>query len=402
MPSKKKSIFDQDILNLLEYVEEHPDDKEEMLKRRRNLLRKYNEYYEDNSIKNKQQFIIVFMEEKINSGDEVNEKSNTYAKMAYLIKFFRENKNDEERYFKVSSLYKTPEKLWNAYHKFVIPLINDKKIIEIHNIYKFYKNIEDKKEILTERDKNQELIKYFEEVKEYIKYYDYAKFIINKYIEDESNYMFDNFLESVGINRTIFNYCTKVVEELDVDLYKKYEIVHKENIIRKYIEYKENLENIIIGIKTGKLIDGKNFDLVSFWKNIPFTDSKVAVEEFKDFKTIEEDLELRAPGYLQKIRNFVKITIPAGLPTLNQFIFENKISVNIRKVDLEKLNSYRSIVNGKEITKDDNNKIINYMINNNIPLIESAYVAVRNKYLNNELNLEEKTIKRIMKKTLIP
>lgn len=214
--------------------------------------------------------------------------------------------------------------------------------------------------------------------------------------------MFDNFLESVGINRTIFNYCTKVVEELDVDLYKKYEIVHKENIIRKYIEYKENLENIIIGIKTGKLIDGKNFDLVSFWKNIPFTDSKVAVEEFKDFKTIEEDLELRAPGYLQKIRNFVKITIPKELPTLNKFIVENKISVNIRKVDLEKLNSYRSIVNGREITKDDNNKIINYMINNNIPLIESAYVAVRNKYLNNELNLEEKTIKRIMKKTLIP
>lgn len=390
-------------LELLEYVQSHPDDKEEIIKRRRILLRKYAEFYESNSNKLKQQHFIIFMDEKLNSEEEIKASKNNSTKIAKLIKEFREEKTNEEKYLEVSSLFEKPEKLLNTYYDIIVPLINYPFLLEIHNIYKFYKDIEEsKKKPVIEKNKNQELITYLEEVKEYVKYYDYARFVINMYIEDEKGYMFDEFLESIGINRKIFNYCIKVINELDVDLYRKYEKKHKENIIRKYMTYKEIFESIINGIKTGYLIDKTPFDLVEFWKNIPFINCEVAVEEFREFKTIDEELEIRAPGYLQKIINFVKATTPEEQPTIRQFIAENKLGKNIERISLEKLNEYKSIVNDKEITEEDNKKIINYMTNNDIPLIKNAYVAVRTKYINDELDLNKKTTRKTKKKTLIP
>lgn len=402
---KSMPIFKEDVLKFIEYVEKNPYEIENISKKRRMLLKKYSFYYDTTKAKLRQQQFIIYVEEMLESDKEVKNLKTTINKIIEVVRIFRSNKTEEEKIQEIKQIYINSTELLNTYIEFIIPLANNSIINELHQIYmamkKYDNNIIKSKEI----EKSQNLIEYFNNRRMFFENYNYSRYIVTEYINDDSAYMIDEFLDRYGINRKIFDKCVRVLEELDVDLYNRYIFKEKDNITRKYMEYREIFEDIIHGIKTNKLNDGTDFDIIEFWKRVPFINSKIATYEFADFKKIDSNLDSKSQGFKHKVKSFVEITQPKETELIKEFLIKHKIGTGIIKLDLINLNSNPYKIADISLTVNEINKIVNYMISNDIPLIRNAYIAVVEKYLNNGINIEdiknaEKT--KMLKKTLIP
>lgn len=213
-------------------------------------------------------------------------------------------------------------------------------------------------------------VKYILSIDHYIKNYKYASFIIKNYIESQESYKESEFLSTVGLDKESFDYCVKVIEELDIDLYKQFLKKKEFNNEIYRVKNSETISDLVNGITTGFLTDGTKFDLLEFIKRVPFKKNN---------------------KFLFTLIQFMKDNNIDGIDTIRKYVTNNFLNTSgtFDILNLKDIYNTKVWINNVELTNDDNNTIIDYLKVNEIPLVYKTYTFARTKYLNGEINIEE-------------
>ena len=321
------------------------------------LVHIYQEYEKKgyfNLLKNPYKCTIEEMEVRLSKINEVsailNSNDSDYSKAYKLIKLFDSAESFRKSYALFVKYGKTDSRLNKA-----------RQALDSFDLFLAkFRELEQKGIIAN--------VKYFLSNEDYFQNYNYAKFIILSYINSTNSYKETEFLEELGIDKDIFNYCTETVEELDVDLYDKYLAKKETNMKIRYIKNIQVISDLANGIKTGLLSDGTPFDLLEFIKRVPF----------------------KKYDFVNVISDFMKRNNPQDFEIIMSYIYTNKLnSVQaLSPINLNNIYYTKTIINGTLITNKDNDIIIEYLRLRKIPLVNKAYLFARTKYLNGEITAE--------------
>lgn len=212
------------------------------------------------------------------------------------------------------------------------------------------------------------LIDYLEK-NNYLDNYLCAENIIKSFIS--SDLIESDFINKIGIDETSMKYSEGLISFINPNLFHQYteSIKTKEKmLIQSHIDAIKNIDH---GIKTGFLKDGKEFDILDFYRLIPFKDSlhrfRYVLSSFI-CKNIENGEEVyRTIAHYMNRYNLAAISI----------LKEN----DIFGVDLT--------INGVVISDAIKRASIKYMEINKFPMFNNVFKIVVRKYANGELDLNE-------------
>ena len=363
--------FYMDIINLLNFINANKKEKEIIGKKKMDFYNKYNNYYSNIQVKNK----VDFYRKSLNNDMSVNLIKNERTNLKRLNKIINIYYSDLDLYNKldeITSIFSNHIELWNCYFDLIIPLVDTKFINDLNKIFVFLKN-------------NNEVVKFVRYYSDNIKKYnnfDYAKFIINLYMEKDTDNDLETFLFNMGLDEKTFDYCVDTVCEFDVDLYNKYK---KKRLINDMNERANNRKKIIDISKEIKKSFGKGictYPICDFFKDIPFKYSR---------------------NFSSDLLKFVKENVSVDYDVIHDYIYINKLYIKgiNKQIKIDELLNSSICIDGVFIEKDEINNVLTYMQDNNYPMINVVFNYLLRKFVNNELILTEiKDIKK--RKILIP
>ena len=162
----------------------------------------------------------------------------------------------------VFGLYKDSEVFRRSYSLFIKLGASDPRLDsireELKNVDYYYNKIKEYERLGYLID-----YRYYQKTTDYRENYPYAKYIITQYLNANS-YNFHDFLEDYGLTETTFNICLETLKELDVDLFNQYQEKHQINENILLMHNIEIFKDIYLGITTGYLKDGTEFNRVEF------------------------------------------------------------------------------------------------------------------------------------------
>lgn len=339
-------------------------------------------------------FLIDFLTKEIT----INRRNiNDYErpiKLVKMVEIYDSNLSMYSKVYNMNSVY-TPVQFSNTikvYNKFKEDPILGGFVSKLQEIDSFYKKSLDDG-TLTEVNSLMKMENYF-------KSYEYASFIISSYVNYDNSPYLSKFLEEYGLDSGIFDYCLKVVAEFDPDLYKEYVKKSLENRVNRISKNTANLGNIANGVKTGYTLDGKVFDIIEFLKRIPFWDLESSREVLDDFGV------RKGSEFSLRIRALIKQVMPEYYHEILKYLNENNIDTYYFQPLREKdVYGIKLTVNGREVTKEDKDIIMNYIKENDLPMVVKSYEVVRNKYLDGEItkdSVKSETYEAPKKYTLVP
>ena len=165
--------------------------------------------------------------------------------------------------------------------------------------------------------------------------------------------------------------------------------------------YVYQIKNICNGIRTGKLFDGSDFNLLAFWQNIPFkninTIDKEYIELFPFFKRCGSDIykydkAYRDDVFFSKLHMFAIYCCKEEAETLSNYMIEQNIKKPIPLYEFDVINSYeglRYIIDEDhyiEVEGKDIKMILSIMKTNNYPLIKQVFKLLLDNYMNYLIN----------------
>lgn len=313
------------------------------------------------------------------------------VKLKKMMEIYRSDFSDLEKCSEMKKLYKSSEKFRGSFYD-LEKYKDDKFVGKIYRVVnKIADNFEalekiDRKEInnLLEMDRNG----YFDD-------YYYACEFINEYIEYEDSPFLKDFLKTAGLNIHQFGRFVNIVSCLNPDLYDLYAVKARDNKNARKAITLTKINNLYNGIKTGVNEEGNEFDDLEVFRNLPFYDNDSALEVLNDFE-VSNIFQLD-----RKVRVLVEKVKPEATRDINMRIIQSgAFKGSIKGVDAtvmseREIHSTNYIVRGTELTDHDKDVIINYMKNNDIPLLPRCFSVVRDRYLEGTLNIDEvKTLKR--------
>ena len=212
---------------------------------------------------------------------------------------------------------------------------------------------------------------YLHENKDYFDNYEYAKKVINLYINSEYSYDLNSFLEKLNLNQKEFKYCVSIIEELDIELYKLFMDKQKNSTKDRDTIISKTLSDLSNGIKTGELSDGTKFDKLEFIKRVPFKNGCSGL-------------------FMKNISNFLIKNNPQDKEIIMKYIYDNDMNAAsyFKPLLINQIYNVKTTVNGREITKEDNDIIFTYIEINEIPCIWNSYKLVREKLIQGEVTPE--------------
>lgn len=298
----------------------------------------------------------------------LEEMENRLDKIIEALNIIKSNEKDYEKAYKLYNLYKSSQEFKRSYTYFIKYGEDDDRLDYAREALNNFNDIYNKY-IEYENNGIMKDIEYFFRVKDYFINYNYAKFVVDYYINSENSYKEAIFLPEIGIDKKLFDFCVKTIEELDVKLYKKYLEKKELNNKIRFIRNKKAIQEIAEGIRTGFLPNGEKFDILEFIRMIPF--------KGKDFVNI--------------IAEFMKSSNMPEFTTIMNYIYNNKLHLPtaFKEIDIDELYSTKIIVGNRVLTKEDIDYIIEYLNLNNIIITNKTFTLARNKYLNAEINIKE-------------
>lgn len=242
-------------------------------------------------------------------------------------------------------------------------------------------------------------INYVKNINHYLNNYEYAKKIIDAYISSDMSFNMYAFLEQTEINDTTFKSCLNTIKIIDPKLYQRYEEkAFGENYKLKYKANINALKNIECGIRTGGVLDGTEFDILEFWKRIPFKYSKGKKTDFLEFKKLNPYIYFHSNDFYKQIENFTRATMSSEeSKTILKYMKDNNIK-DYRYISADELRKKYSgtttIINWdtkerKKFSSEDFENVIYYMKNNKYPFLIKVFTIAQQKYINGEINVEE-------------
>lgn len=343
----------------------------------------------DVEIKEYSQKIINFLNYFETKGykDKTDKNYERAIKLEQMAKIYHSDIIDVRKVDLMRQIYKSSDAFLKQYND-LEKCYEDKKIKKyvdlIREIGNYYRKFEQNgiKEI-SARLLKMEQEGYFED-------YNYACYFVEEYINYNASPFLNHFLSDIGLSEAEFNRFLDIVFELNADLYDRYLEKSKANVQERKYETIKKVKNLHKGITTGIMEDGKPFDIIEFFKNIPFYDMLSAEETGRDFSisyrnasTIDHKLKAFFDSYDSKMTSAI----------LN-YMYANKINLNnpkyLSKNDIEKT-SYT--INGRELSQEENLLLANYMKQERIPYLFKAFSSVMDKYTRNELVIDKDKLK---------
>ena len=201
-------------------------------------------------------------------------KSINLEKLKKLINYYEAEVNELTKLDKMCRICSNSTEFKNIYLESNSSEFFKQNKIKIINMYNFYKR--------NEINGSVSLINHYLQNETFYECYKYAKFVINAYIDDKSP-TFSLFLNKIGIESDTFQFCVDTIEELDIDLYRRFLKNNKEKSKQYLYGCYYNIKNIIHGIKTGKLLNGTNFNEYVFWYLVPFKERRNFEQLIRDY-----------------------------------------------------------------------------------------------------------------------
>ena len=304
-------------------------------------------------------------------------------KLIKLSQTLNSNISEYNKAMTIFELYKDSEVFRRSYSLFVKLGASDPRL---DSIREELKNVDYYYNKMKEYERLGYLIdyRYYQKTTDYREIYPYAKYITNQYLNTNS-YNFNDFLECYGLTENAFNFCLEALKELDVDLFNQYQEKHQisENLL--LMHNIEIFKDLYLGITTGYLKDGTEFNAFEFFKRLPISSNGAL--------------------YTNLTKYFVHNKIE-GLNLILNYVCRNNFQVAevTKTLDSEQiLNSYN---NNPTLDINAIRIILTYLQQNNIPINKITYNYAKKMYLNNEFNistiLEHQYQIKSQKKTLIP
>ena len=234
------------------------------------------------------------------------------------------------------------------------------------------------------KDRAKELMEL--EENHYFDDYRYAYDFVMEYIcYDESPYLHD-FLEKTGLRKSMFERFVDIIKVLNPSLYEDYLDKAAMNKNLRCLATFQKVANIRDGVTKGMTTDGRTFDEIEFFKNLPFFDKESSDEVLEDFKIPKTAMMDR------RLKTLFQRLEPHTFDDIMKYIYENglRFGESGYSITEKEIRSTKYFVAGREITDSDKDCMITYMKENKIPFLAKAFALVKDRYLNEGLELKEK------------
>ena len=207
---------------------------------------------------------------------------------------------------------------------------------------------------------------------------DLIKNIYNDYLN--SHELIDNIYIKYNISSSLRIKYFNRLKTIDKDLYDKVILKMKKEEENK----KQEIENVIeelTKIYERKIIDNgieRKFDLLDYFSitNLPIRDV------YFELRKVSENMSLR--NFLHNNCNYD-----------NNIESDKKLVLEEKKIIGIEFDSFNNPVKGtgREVTMEEKNNIINYIVNNNIPFNVTTYNIAFKRYINGTLKMSDKKLK---------
>lgn len=339
---------------------------------------KFNKKDPDSSIKIKKLIHYFFSKKKKNKTDKSFERA---VKLENMIKIYKSELSDVKKINEMKKIYKSLEQFKTSFND-LEKYSDDEQISKLYNIIsqisQFYKKMEEN----GIKYRSNELLEL--ENEGYFEDYYYAFYFVNEYINFNASPYLRDFLDTFGIKEINFKRFLSIVLYLNEEVYDQYLDKAEENKKSRQFLTVKKVNNLYKGLTTGVTEDGERFDLVEFYKNVPFYDIETSKETLSDFD---------APGSStidRKIRSLINVIKPEYSQEIMKYIYSNNLFGLLPKEMSEKeIRETNYFVNGIELSSEDKEIIIKYMKKYRIPFLLKAYNAVRDRYLKEGLEIEK-------------
>lgn len=230
-----------------------------------------------------------------------------------------------------------------------------------------------------------------------------AKKVILSYIQSEESYDISRFLKTLNITLDYFCFCVDTIKKNDITLNLEYEKKEKNNRMKSHYNNIIVLKDIAFAIKNGFFMDGTEFNLLEFWKRIPFKN--------RDFyEQISENMDINplikySPMFITRVNNFTSVLLPEEGKVIANFAKNNKISQSTCITELELryfCGGERRIIHENKdengnvtgitdiiLNEEDLENMILYMRINDLPFLIQVFQLVEKKYINGDIDIAE-------------
>ena len=261
----------------------------------------------------------------------------------------------------------------------------------IHKIGSTYMYLEDEGYIQIAKDNEKFLIKQSNNID--------ARKVILDFIDDDNSYDLEEFFKKHKITSDVFESCVNRIKTNCPIIYKDYLNTLEINKKKRLIIPIHNINQIIEGIKTGRTIDDKKFDIFEFYKLCPFKGKNIDNEIrklSKDFpkilvyKKIKQqyvyrDNERKVCTYADNLYMFAKC-FSKDADILKTWMDENNIR-NITPINKTSTTSfYANGSTDEDFDFLDSKDMFDIMEENNYPIIYEVYnILKENRIKSNRL-----------------
>ena len=312
-------------------------------------------------------------------------------KLDKMIAIYVSQEDSLNKYYQMKEIFKSSRDFAREYG-YLKEFSYDSKVNYLYEYVYQIANYFTTMEMGISKESEKELLLY--EKESYFEDYPYAKYYVKEFIDYKESPYLKDFLVEKGIYEQDFSRFLSILISFDDELYDQYVEKEKENKTSRQLDVIRKLENIRSGVITGYTKEGKEFDQIEYYSNLPFTDKDTA-------KAVLEDFELKKLATLdQRLRTLIENLCSEDVSKIMGYIYKNNlIFAKSSKISEEEIKKNNYIINDKALDEKGKEEVIKYMKEKNIPFITQAFNAVKNKYLNDKLQtVEEKSLNKVANK----
>ena len=374
----KTKDFEEDIITLMGLSKMGYKDIES---KRNDFLKKYDSYY---SSYNGHQRMMNYGKFE-NEGIVTAQGKRTYdasapGKLDKMIQIFDSQTSDENKVKQMHEIFLTPQDFFDRYKDLYPYFMDTERMKKFADIYAF---MNEKKNTF-----NYEKCNYFDSIKPELELYPEALRVLKKFLVSPC-YTISLFCKEENISLHIFDRYIEVIKLLKPDLYitvmeKKIEKAElgKQKQKEQFAANSTMILEIINGIMECQE-NGEDYDLLEFYKKVPFKYSK--------------------ENFMAEVFDFVNRNMPHYSQILVNYVYKHKMNYKTKIIPIQyfKINDPKAkmFYGDVEITKDINMALIDYLYQNGYPACENTLRIVRRRFAEGELVLTPE--KKISKKLVL-
>ena len=307
-----------------------------------------------------------------NRVDVTDKNYESAINLEKMINIYNSDSDILNKYYQMKKIFRYSKEFINEY-KYLKEYASDSTI---QYLYMYYVEITEfllKIENNISKDRLKELVEL--EKDNCYEDYPFARYYVKEYIDyKDSPYLID-FLIEKGLYEQDFNRFLTILVRLDDELYDEYQAKERERKLARQLDVIRKMETIRSGVTTGVTPSGKKFDKVRFYSNLPFYNQETSKSIINDFGF------KNLPTVSQRFRVLFENLCWSDANEIMKYVYTNRlIEDNPRLIREEDAKNIRYIVNKKELSSEDVEKILNYMKSKNIPLLHKAFEACKTKY----------------------